>query len=220
MPLGSVSRTFRLIVCSFCPQMLHRNSWPLRLAMSPRLPLSYPSFAGEQRQCITSEAVVGSLPSSQPHHSTNAFKTPRRREAFACPCLPGRHAILPSPYPACRMNAPLARALTLTVRLLSIATPPLSCVACRWAIQRAPPTLHAQRQLQLTASSIRFLPVHPREQRDQQDETPLGTRSSRSATYTIDAPLATLCLCDLNASQDMLTLLVIFALMRSANLTR
>jgi hypothetical protein len=147
MPLGSVSRTFRLIVCSFCPQMLHRNSWPLRLAMSPRLPLSYPSFAGEQRQCITSEAVVGSLPSSQPHHSTNAFKTPRRREAFACPCLPGRHAILPSPYPACRMNAPLARALALTVRLLSIATPPLSCVACRWAIHRAPPTLHAQLQL-------------------------------------------------------------------------
>ena len=152
---GSVSRTFKLIVCSFahrCSTEIHGLfAWPRVHDCRFPIPLLPANNANASRR---KQSVVGILPSSQPHHSTNAFKTPRRREAFACPCLPGRHAILPSPYPACRMNAPLARALALTVRLLSIATPPLSCVACRWAIHRAPPTLHAQLQLQLTASSI------------------------------------------------------------------
>ena len=118
-------------------------------------------------------------------------------EASACPCLlrSTSDAILPAPISGVTDECAVReRALAL----LADCPAPIYCDptvilrSCRWAIQRAPPTLHAQLQLH-TASSICFCPfIHARSAR----RNATGTRSSRSAVQLM---LATLCLRNLNA---------------------
>jgi len=100
---GSLFRTSqKLIVCS-STTVLHTNRRPLRLATTAGFPSS---FAGQRRQCIRSEAVVGIQPAmpASPHHFATAIQTPRPLKAAACSCLLRRHAILPSPSDSIRLD--------------------------------------------------------------------------------------------------------------------
>jgi hypothetical protein len=85
-----------------------------------------------------------------------------------------------------------------TARLLSIATPPLSCVAAGGPYREQHPRCTHSFHLQLELQRLVFAFARS-STRDQQDETPPGTRSSRPALREM---LATLCLRNLNASNS------------------
>jgi hypothetical protein len=125
---GSVSCTSKLIVCS-SPTMLHTNSWPRRLATTAGF---LHSFAGERRQRHMSEAVAG----IQPHHSTTVASrlhvVLRPPPGLACSVDMLCYAMLcysPVSIPGFTDECAARESPGTTPRLLSIATPPLSCVA-------------------------------------------------------------------------------------------
>jgi hypothetical protein len=179
---GSVSRTSKLVVCSFA----HGCSTQIRdlFAWPPRLPVFYTLLPVDDANASSRKQSFAS--------SLTTLQQPSRLHvvlrASACSCLARSTctAIFPSPYPACRMNAPLARALALlTGSYLLRPHRYLACPAGGPYREHRPPCTPSYSY----SYSVQYLilPIHPREQRDQQDETPLGTRSSRSATYTVNA---------------------------------